>query len=203
MASLGLLGVPSSSAAHWPGQEKAPGALRAAGLAALLAETGHKVIDHGDRPVVRWRPHPHQRRPHDLTRTLEVLRDAQSQVAAIFRAGQIPLVVGGECTLTIAVVSAAVEAGYEVGLVYFDGGPDLRTPVDNPVGVLDSMGMAHMLDLPGSEPELVGLGTRNRCSRPIGCASSASRRGRRTLRALRSKTGRLVPCQAEGSVQPT
>ena len=106
------------------------------------------------------RPHPHQRRPHDLTRTLEVLRDARSQVAAIFGAGQIPLVVGGECTLTIAVVSAAVEAGYEVGLVYFDGGPDLRTPVDNPVGVLDSMGVAHLLDLPGSEPELAGLGTR-------------------------------------------
>jgi arginase len=62
------------------------------------------------------------------------LRDARSQVAAIFGAGQIPLVVGGECTLTIAVVSAAVEADYEVGLVYFDGGPDLRTPVDNPVG---------------------------------------------------------------------
>ena len=159
MASLGLLGVPSSSAAHWPGQEKAPGALRAAGLTALLAETGHRVIDHGDRPVVRWRPHPHQRRPHDLTRTLEVLRDARSQVATIFRAGQIPVVVGGECTLTIAVVSAAVEAGHEVALVYFDGGPDLRTPIDNPAGVLDSMGVAHLLDLPGSEPELAGLGT--------------------------------------------
>ena len=105
MASLGLLGVPSSSAAHWPGQEKAPAALRAAGLTALLAEAGHTVIDHGDRPVVRWRPHPHQRRPHDLTRTLDVLRDARSHVAAIFRAGQIPLVVGGECTLTIAVVA--------------------------------------------------------------------------------------------------
>ena len=128
MALLGLLGVPSSSAAHWPGQEKAPGALRAAGLTALLAETGHRVVDYGDRPVVRWRPHPHQRRPHDLIRTLEVLRDARSQVAAIFGAGQIPLVVGGECTLTIAVVSAAVEAGHEVGLVYFDGGPDLRNP---------------------------------------------------------------------------
>jgi arginase len=82
----------------------------AGGFTALLAETGYTVIDHGDRPVVRWRPHPHQRRPHDLTRTLEVLRDARSQVAAIFRAGQMPLVVGGECTLTIAAVSAAVEA---------------------------------------------------------------------------------------------
>ena len=43
--------------------------------------------------------------------------------------------------------------------MYFDGGPDLRTPVDNPVGVLDSMGVVDLLNLPGSEPELAGLGT--------------------------------------------
>jgi arginase len=200
MASLGLFGVPSSSAAHRPGQENAPGALRVAGLTRLLAETGHRVRD---RPVVRWRPHPHQRRPHDLTRTLEVLRDARSHVAAIFRAGQIPLVVGGECTLTIAVVSAAADAGYEIGLVYFDGGPDVRTRVDNPVGVLDSMGVAHLLDLPGSEPELAGLGSRKPLLTPDRVSSLATRRGRRMLRAPRSKTGRLIPCQAESSVQPT
>ena len=28
MASLGLLGVPSNSAARWPGQEKAPGSYK-------------------------------------------------------------------------------------------------------------------------------------------------------------------------------
>jgi hypothetical protein len=42
MASLGLLGVPSCSAAHRPGQEKAPAALGTAGLIGLLAETGHE-----------------------------------------------------------------------------------------------------------------------------------------------------------------
>jgi arginase len=159
MTSLGLLGVPSSAAAHWPGQEKAPQALRTAGLTAFLADTGRSVVDHGDRPVVRWRPHPRERRPHDLTRALGVLRDARDHVADICRAGQLPLVIGGECTVTVAVVSAAVETGHEIGLVYFDGGPDLRTPVDNPVGVLDSMTVAHLLNLPGTEPELAGLGT--------------------------------------------
>jgi arginase len=44
--------------------------------------------------------------------------------------------------------------------LYFDGGPDLRTPVDNPTGVLDSMAMAHLLDLPGSVADLAGLGAR-------------------------------------------
>ena len=32
------------------------------GLTTLLAETGHRVVDHGDRPVARWRPHSHQQR---------------------------------------------------------------------------------------------------------------------------------------------
>src|SRR4051812_31202149 len=108
MESLGLLGVPSSVTAHWPGQEKAPEALRAAGLRAFLADAGRPVVDHGDRPVARWHPHPDQRRPHDLTRALDVLRDARDEVAAIFRAREVPLVIGGECTVTVAVLSAAV-----------------------------------------------------------------------------------------------
>ena len=33
---IGLIGVPSSAGAHWPGQEKAPGALREAGLVERL-----------------------------------------------------------------------------------------------------------------------------------------------------------------------
>jgi len=157
---IGLLGVPSSVAAHWPGQEKAPQALRSAGLVELLREAGHDVVDHGDRPVARWRPHPQQRRPHDLGRILEVLRDARKQIGAVFAAGQTPLVLGGECSLSIAVVAAALDNGLDPAVLYFDGGPDLRTPVDNPTGIVDSMTMAHLLDLPGTAEELAGLGPR-------------------------------------------
>jgi arginase family enzyme len=55
---FGLLGVPSSAAAHGPGQEKAPAALRQAGLPERLTAAGARVMDHGDLPVVRWRPGP-------------------------------------------------------------------------------------------------------------------------------------------------
>jgi hypothetical protein len=30
-------------------------------------------MDYGDLPVVRWRPDPHQRRPHNLRAVLGVL----------------------------------------------------------------------------------------------------------------------------------
>lgn len=156
----GLVGVPSSAAAHWPGQEKAPAALREAGLVGLLREAGLEVDDHGDRPVVRWRPHPVERRPHNLSQVLDVLSDARAQISRIIEAGQLPLVVGGECTLAIALYSAAVAADENVALVYFDGGQDLINDPDNPESVLDGLGVGHLLDLPGTAPALADFGPR-------------------------------------------
>src|SRR5919202_407768 len=161
---IGLLGVPSSAAAHWPGQEKAPRALRAAGLVTLLRAAGHDVVDHGDRPIARWRSHPHERRPHDLRRILEVLRDARQQVGAVFAAGRTPLVIGGECSVSIAVVAAALDSGLDPGLLYFDGGPDLRTPADKPAGIgprrplltPDRVGFFWVTSLPPGDPAATG-----------------------------------------------
>ncbi len=44
--------------------------------------------------------------------------------------------------------------------MYFDGGVDLRTPETNPTGILDSMGVAHMIGEPGSAEELGRIGPR-------------------------------------------
>jgi arginase family enzyme len=63
-------------------------------------------VDYGDLPVVRWRPDAKQHHPHNLHIVRGVLRQAISRVGAIVADGRIPLVVGGECSLTIAVVAA-------------------------------------------------------------------------------------------------
>jgi arginase len=159
-ATIGLLGVPSSAAAHWPGQEKAPAALRQVGLVRLLGEAGLEVDDHGDRPVVRWRPHPTERRPHNLSQVVEVLSDARTQIARIFEAGQLPLVVGGECTLAIALYSAAVADDEDMALLYFDGGQDLSNDPERPESVLDGLGVRHLLGLPDTASALTGFGPR-------------------------------------------
>jgi arginase len=160
VGELGLLGVPSSAAAHGPGQEKAPAALRGAGLLDGLAGAGVRVVDYGDLPVVRWRPDHRQRRPHNLHAVLGVLREAARQVGRILADGRVPLVLGGECTVTIAVLSAFLDQGIEPALLYMDGGVDLFTPETNPTGILDSMVVAHLLDEPGTVPELAGFGPR-------------------------------------------
>jgi arginase len=166
MTTWGLLGVPSSAAAHWPGQEKAPQALRAAGLLESLRSVA-TVEDHGDLPLVPWRSHPTERTPHNVTAVAEVLQHARREIGAIFSAGRLPLVVGGECTLAIALVGAAVDAGHDLGLMYVDGGQDLMIPTDHPrEPILDGMGVAHMLDLSGTVEDIAGLGPRRPLLQP-------------------------------------
>jgi arginase len=157
----GVLGVPSSVAAHWPGQERGPAALRAGGLLDALRDNGSEVTDLGDLPVARWRADAAQRNPHALDRVLAVLRDAEAGIGRALGAGVTPLVLGGECTLAVPLVTAVTRAdGEPPALVYVDGGVDLRTPADEPSGVLDSMGAAHLLDLPGADDTLAAFGDR-------------------------------------------
>jgi arginase len=156
-----VVGVPSSAAAHWPGLEKAPAALRAAGIVDVLRSAGLTVADDGDLPAVVWRSHRRPGSPNDVARVVDVVAAARDRLRPILQAGRVPLVLGGECTVTMALLSAAVERHGDVGLVYVDGGQDLMTVADHPEEpILDAMGVAHMLDLPGVSRALSGVGPR-------------------------------------------
>ena len=49
-----MIGVPSSAGAHHAGQERAPDALRAAGLAERLGAAGESVLDLGNLPGAKF-----------------------------------------------------------------------------------------------------------------------------------------------------
>ena len=152
--------MPSSAGAHWPGQEGAPRALRDAGLVERLEAAGCAVVDRGDMPRVRFRPAGESRRPHNLATVVEVAKGVTRQVESALRDGEVPLVVGGDCTVELGVLSGFLRAGEDPALLYLDGGLDLRTPADNPTGVLDSMGVAHMIGEPGAAEGLARVGPR-------------------------------------------
>lgn len=157
---FGIVGSPSSAGAFSPGQEKAPRALRAAGLLRKLRAAGVDVLDHGDLPIRRWQPDPQHPRAQNLgtvrTNALEVAAEVRRAVAA----GEIPLVLGGDCTLALGMVAGQVQAAKRLGLIYFDLHADLNTPDSVPDGALDWMGMAHMLAEPNACEELRNLGQR-------------------------------------------
>lgn len=157
---VGIIGVPTSAGAFALGQELAPQALRDAGLLARLGRGGAEVCDHGDRQVWRWRPDRATPRAQNLDTVVEIVQDTARRVRAATDAGEVTLVLGGDCTVGIGTVAGHASTGDRVGLIYFDTHADLNVPHSVRAGALDWMGMAHMLDEPGATEPLVRAGSR-------------------------------------------
>lgn len=154
---LSVLGVPSAAGTHGPGQERAPHALRRAGLLERLASVT-EVEDHGDLPEVAFSTDPRDRKRQNLGRVVDVVRSVERAVGRMLDAQTTPLVIGGDCTITLGVVGAFVRKHPNVGLIYLDGDVDVSTPDSTTSGILDTMGLAHLLGV--GAPELAGAGPR-------------------------------------------
>jgi arginase len=159
--TVGLIGVPTSMGAFAPGQEKGPRALREAGLVGRLSRGGLRVEDHEDGRIRRWRPDRTNRRAQNAAAVAEVARETAGRVGEAARAGHLPLVVGGDCTIELGTVAGLLPSGGPLGLIYFDVHPDLNVPGSVTEGALDWMGVAHMLGEEGTAPELGRIGHRS------------------------------------------
>jgi arginase len=135
--------------AHAPGQERAPAALRAAGLLERLPD----AVDLGDATLRRWTPDREHRRAQNAGAVVAAAGEVRERVTHALADGRRALVLGGDCTVELGVVAAAPGAG----LVYFDMHPDLNTPETVPGGTLDWMGVAHLLSLPGTHPAVAAV----------------------------------------------
>jgi arginase len=155
-ADLVVLGVASSAGTHHAGQELAPRALRDAGFVDRLRSAGLSVEDRGD--VVREvftadQAHPRHR---NLDAVVRVARAVAQAVADAVEQGSVPVVVGGDCTITLGVVAGVQRTRPRAGLFYFDGDADVSTPDTTTSGVLDAMGVAHLLG--AADTDLARLG---------------------------------------------
>ena len=163
---LVIIGAPSSAGAYAPGQEKAPAALRAAGLLEFLSAGGITVDDLGDISGFRWRADKANPRAMDANVAAAVAKATAEQVASALAADGAVLVLGGDCTVELGTVAGALRETPSVGVVYIDLDTDLNTPESTRDGALDWMGVAHMLGVEGTVPELAALGPRVPMLRP-------------------------------------
>jgi arginase len=157
---LTVIGAPSSAGAYAPGQERAPFALRGAGLLESLRARGVAVRDAGDTPPFRWRIDEGNRRAMNAAAVAQTARASAPLVADALARGGPVLILGGDCTVELGTVSGALRATENIGLVYIDLDTDLNTPQSTTDGALDWMGVAHMLALPDTVPDLTSIGPR-------------------------------------------
>ena len=155
---LALIGVPSSAGARRRGQERAPAALRAAGLLERLQAEGLDVADLGDLPAVSFRPDSEHPRQQNLPLVVDVALQTADRVNQAFASRRMLLVLGGDCSLSLGVIAGLLRDPLRLGLLYFDGDLDLNTPETTPSGVFDGMVMAHILGR--GAPQLAGIGPR-------------------------------------------
>lgn len=150
-----VVGVPTSAGTHHAGQERAPAALRAHGFVTRLRELGVDTCDDGDvSGEVFWADleHPAAR---NLAAVVRVARRVADTVAACVAEGRVPIVLGGDCTITLGAMAGVQRNHPGAGLLYVDGDADLSTSVRGS-GVLDATGVAQLLGL--ADTELAGLG---------------------------------------------
>jgi arginase len=160
MMDVTLLGVPSAAGAYGAGVARAPRALREAGLVGRLEAAGLTVGDHGDLPLVPFAPDPARPTAQNLARVVDVARSVADKVEAAMAQRTVPLIAGGDCTLTLGVVSGVLRRRPDAALAYLDGDADVSTPSTTRSGILDAMGVAHLLGFEDAAPSLAAIGGR-------------------------------------------
>ena len=150
MSAIDLVGVPIDLGAGRRGTDMGPSALRLTSLVDGLRELGHEVADGGDLNV----PIPESSEIGDATqRFATAIVDTCSRLAertqASREAGRVPLVLGGDHSLSmgsIAGVAAAHRArGEAVGVIWVDAHGDINTPDTSPSGNVHGMPLAALL----------------------------------------------------------
>ncbi len=154
---IALIGAPTGAAALKPGHERAPGALRAAGLIQRLQEMGYEVSDMGDCATRQYEPDDEHPRARNLPSILAALNDLKPRVEQAVKSGALPLVLGGDCIIALATLAGVRRYHRNISLIYMDRDADLNVPATTPSGCVDGMVVSHAVGR--GAPELVRFWT--------------------------------------------
>ncbi len=139
---IALIGASSSAAAFGPGSEKAPAAIRAAGLVERLQSIGYEVADFGDCAPRQFADDDEHKRARNIPQIVAGLNDLKPRAELAAKTGGLILVLGGDCVQSIALLTGARRYYKQISLLWFDRHADLNTPASTPSGRLDGMALA-------------------------------------------------------------
>ncbi len=144
MYSIALIGVPIDLGAGRRGVDMGPSAMRYTGLQSRIAALGHAVRDLGNVPTPMIETgailgdDPCLRYLDPIWRVCAELAD---RVATCVQQGQLPLILGGDHSLSIGSVSGSTR-GRQLGLIWVDAHADFNTSDTTPSGNIHGMSLA-------------------------------------------------------------
>jgi len=141
---VALIGVPTSAGSHGPGAERAPAALRAAGLASRLAAAGFDLVDHDDTPAFLFQPDQEHPRARNTAAVVQALAALRAKVEVAVKSGALLLILGGDCAITPGTIAGIRRYYREAGVFWMDRDADLNTPTTSPSGCVHGMTVAHL-----------------------------------------------------------
>ena len=151
-----IVGVPSDLGAGRRGVDMGPSAIRYAHLAEAIEELGIQCRDQGnvDVPLPERSP-SRQPKLRQLESVIKVTGRVREEVAEVLTTGQMPLVLGGDHSLSIGTLAGVCAAWENPGVLWVDAHGDFNTPTTTPSGNIHGMSLA--LGCGRGAPELLEL----------------------------------------------
>jgi len=156
-----IVGVPMDLGGNRRGVDMGPSAIRYAGLANKLAEIGYRVRDRGNvhvkDPAEGHATHTYEkyegetgrRKPHNVSEIVRASEELAVAVEDIAKAGNIPIVLGGDHSIGMGTIAGLDRAGKRAGVIWIDAHGDINTPETSPSGNVHGMPFAVALGLAG------------------------------------------------------
>lgn len=142
-----ILGAPFDLCGLREGSRMGPAALRMAGLAEGLRGIGQAVVDGGD--VASHEPLTGAGGMRNFPPLRSLTRELRAASSAALAEGRIPLVLGGEHTVVLGGISAALQRFEgDLALLWIDAHADVNTPATSATGNLHGMPVAALQGLP-------------------------------------------------------
>jgi len=159
--TIAIVGVPMDLGGNRRGVDMGPSAIRYAGLAERLAGLGFAVQDAGNvrvaDPDQGRAAHGYRRmderdlgprgRAYHVDEIVRVAQELAGLVEQIERRGAMPLVLGGDHSMSMGTLAGLARAGRRPGVIWMDAHGDINTPATTPSGNVHGMPFAVALGL--------------------------------------------------------
>lgn len=152
MANITVIGAPSEAGTYRRGCIMGPAALRTAGLVDAIEDLGHTVVS--DRDVTpeavdiddaAYAP------AHSVGKTAGWVRAVRAAFADALRAGTMPILIGGDHSISAGSLAALQDVRDDVHVLWLDAHPDFHTLATTTSGNLHGVPVAMAAGLTGAD----------------------------------------------------